>query len=143
MKMFVMLTLGGMLLTAQTATQNKGKAATTTTKQAAGITKPAEPLTVPKGAVQVSTYMWKYTDPQGKKWVYRQTAFGLQKAPEAPPEEQMPDYKAPVKVTDLGDSVQFERSNGFGTQRWTKKKAELSGEEKQMWDESKKVRAAQ
>jgi hypothetical protein len=33
-------------------------------------------------------------------------------------------------MTDLGDSVQFQRPTPFGPQKWTRKKSEMSEDEK-------------
>ena len=39
-----------------------------------------------------------------------------------------------TKVTEMGDSVRFERPSPFGVYRWTKKKTELTEDEKKLWD---------
>jgi len=88
--------------------------------------------TIPAGAVEVEPYLFRYQDASGKTWMYRQTPFGLSKWEEtstpAPPE---PAAKTePVVVTDLGDSVRFERNTPFGKGTWVRKKTELNDEEK-------------
>jgi hypothetical protein len=87
--------------------------------------------TIPAGAVEVEPYLFRYQDPSGKTWMYRQTPFGLSKWEEtstsAPAE---PAKSEPVVVTDLGDSFRFERSTPFGKGTWVRKKTELNDEEK-------------
>ena len=41
--------------------------------------KPNGPNTLPPGAVKVEEGLYKYTDAQGKKWIYRNTPFALMK----------------------------------------------------------------
>jgi hypothetical protein len=87
--------------------------------------------TLPPGAKQVEPGLYRYTDPQGKSWMYRSTPFGLAKW-EDKPVVATPAVEpvVPVSITDLGDSVQFERQTPFGPHKWTKKKADLNEEEK-------------
>lgn len=44
----------------------------------------------PEGAVQVSQWDWRYTDPQGKTWLYRKGPFGWSKT-EVRPEDKKDD----------------------------------------------------
>ena len=89
---------------------------------------------LPQGAEEVSPNLYRYTDPQGKKWMYRNTPFGYSKWEEKPGDQNgavAPSSSAtPVTMTDLGDSVQFQRVTPFGPQKWTRKKSELTDEEK-------------
>ncbi len=85
--------------------------------------------TLPDGAVEVDPYTHRYTDAQGKKWLYRQTPFGLVKMEDKPAPVAV-ENATPTKVTDLGESVKFERSTPFGVTKWTKKKADLTDDEK-------------
>jgi len=39
----------------------------------------------------------------------------------------------PVKITEEGDTLKFERQTPFGLQRWTRKKTELTDAEAAMW----------
>jgi len=86
---------------------------------------------LPEGAKLTAPHTYSYTDAQGKKWVYRQTPFGLSKysADDAGPAAE-PKDKNPAVATDLGDTVRFERKTPFGSNVWTKKKTELTSEEK-------------
>src|SRR4051812_42658113 len=43
-----------------------------------------KPLTVPPGAVEHETGRFYYTDPQGKKWIYTKTPFGVSRMEDKP-----------------------------------------------------------
>jgi hypothetical protein len=89
--------------------------------------------TVPEGAEEVGPNLFRLTDPQGKRWMYRKTPFGVSKWEEKPGEQE-PSAEFPsspgATITDLGDSVQFQRMTPFGPQKWTRKKSELTDSEK-------------
>ncbi len=86
---------------------------------------------IPEGAKEVQPYTYAYTDAAGTKWMYRQTPFGLTKWQESDiPKPALPEQPNPVSATDLGDRIRFERKTPFGQYVWTKKKTELSGDEK-------------
>jgi hypothetical protein len=87
---------------------------------------------LPTGAKEVEPGLYRYTDAQGKNWLYRNTPFGYARWEDKPAAETAPVVQpdVPVTITDLGDSVQFERQTPFGIQKWTKKKANLSEDEK-------------
>ena len=87
-------------------------------------------MTAGEKNAQASHY--SYTDAQGTKWNVRQTPFGVTKWKDSdvpPPPAPQPN---PVRVTDLGDSVRFERNHPFGTNVWTRKKSELTEDEKSL-----------
>jgi hypothetical protein len=118
--------------------------AATVFARAADDTKPAKPapapqrMTIPKDAVKEANGSWSYTDAQGKKWVYRESPFGVMRtaAPETGADAR-PNPKQPtaaIKVTDKGDTVQFERATPFGPTRWEKKKSDLTDDERKMFD---------
>lgn len=86
--------------------------------------------TVPAGAKEVGPNLYRYTDAQGKTWMYRKTPFGVGKWEDKPSEQPAASDGVPTKVTDLGDSYQFQRPTPFGTQKWTVKKSELNDFEK-------------
>lgn len=117
----------------------------------------AAQITVPKGATQVTPGTYRYTDAHGAKWIYRVTPFGVarlrdevkpageakatpfgtvstvaeQQADAARPEAPPP---APLKATDAGDSVRFERVTPFGVQKWQTLKTDLDTAEQAAWD---------
>jgi len=97
----------------------------------ADAAKGASGPTLPSGAKQVEPGLYRYTDAQGKTWMYRNTPFGLAKWEDKPvTAAPVVEPVVPVSTTDLGDSIQFERQTPFGQQKWTKKKTDLTEEEK-------------
>ena len=80
---------------------------------------------LPKQAVAISPGTYTYTDPQGKKWIYRQTPFGLAKFEdrERPASDQEGEQKRieQTRAFEDGDSVRFERPGPFGVDRWKQK----------------------
>jgi hypothetical protein len=96
----------------------------------------AKPLTIPPGAEQVEPYLYRYTDSDGKTWMYRQTPFGVARYDPNAVSSQPAPKTDPGKVTDLGDSYRFERKTPFGAASWVRKKTELNDEEKAMVDQS-------
>lgn len=144
-----LLTCSVAALTAQTNTAKK-----TTTP--APRTASAEP-TIPAGAVKAEDGSFKYTDKNGKKWIYRQTPFGVSKAEERPLEatatpfgkskepavarqtvEAKPGDIANTKAFDEGDTIRFERPTPFGTSVWRKKKSELDAADQKIIDDQQK-----
>jgi len=92
---------------------------------------------IPADAKEIEPNLFRYTDPQGKTWLYRRTPFGVGKwedkpATEAAVESTAPPANPPV-ITDLGDSLQFVRQTPFGPQKSVRKKTELTAEEKALW----------
>src|ERR1700742_200382 len=88
--------------------------------------KPAPPpqtLTIPAGAVEVGQSTWKYTDADGKKWIYRKSPFGVVRVEETaeidkPAVASAEERSKRWKVTEEGDKVTFENASPFGPQRW-------------------------
>jgi hypothetical protein len=95
---------------------------------------PTQAKTLPAGAKEIEPGLYRYTDANGKNWIYRETPFGLSRgeevaSPAASSSASSSDSR-PVVVTDLGDSYRFETKTPFGTSGWVRKKTELSAEEK-------------
>jgi len=97
-------------------------------------TAPKDPAlkNLPAAAEKIGENVWRYKDPQGKTWVYQRNPFGLSRTEEQEREER--PAVAPVRTTrvvaEKGEEISFERDTPFGKSRWTKKKAELSDEER-------------
>ena len=116
--------------------------AATVFAQAADDAKPAKPapspqrMTIPKDAIKNENGTYSYTDKQGKNWLYRDSAFGVIRTPGPEPgADKQPNPKpSATKVTDKGDTVQFERSSPFGVTKWEKKKSDLTDEERKLVD---------
>lgn len=93
----------------------------------------AEQPKIPAGAKEVEPFLFGFTDAQGKKWLYRQTPFGVVKWEDKPvTAAPIADNSNPVIITDLGDSVRFQWKTPFGDQSRVRKKSELNDEEKAM-----------
>lgn len=93
--------------------------------------KSADAPGLPAGATLVEPNLYRYTDAQGKTWMYRRTPFGFSKWEDKPELQQTPvqSVNSP-KVFDLGDSYRFEQRTPFGVSKWTRKKTELTDDEK-------------
>ena len=88
---------------------------------------------IPAGAKEVEPHVYSFTDEQGTKWNIRQTPFGVTKWRDSDiPAPAMAPQPANVTVTDLGDSYRFVRNHPLGQNVWTKKKSELSEDEKSL-----------
>jgi hypothetical protein len=93
-------------------------------------------LAVPHGAVEFAPGTFHYTDAQGKKWIYRQTPFGVARLEDAPDRKPVPagDLYPGAKATADGDTIHFERPGPFGVYRWEKNKSELDEMERAVWN---------
>jgi hypothetical protein len=104
---------------------------------------------LPKGAVEVEPNLYRYTDAAGKTWLAKRTPFGFSRWEDKPAPSQpvaqvpaaQPDKATPVKVTDLGDTVRFERPTPFGKNTWVRKKTELDDEEKAWLEAARQPKA--
>src|SRR5262245_59440063 len=112
-----------------------GTKKTTSTKKTTATA--TEPLKLPAGAVKVDDITYTYTDAKGKKWIYRQTPFGLARLEDKPAEPVANAAPPNITATDAGDSVKFERPGPFGVYRWEKKKTDLTDDEKSAWERSR------
>jgi len=98
-----------------------------TTKAAEKATSVPKPITIPEGAVVDLKGDYRYTDSQGRMWIYRKTPFGVTRL------EETPEYVASgggITAYDDGDKVRFERQGPWGVFKWEKKKSELDEGEK-------------
>jgi len=121
--------------TTQTATQPAPapNAKTPLPQKPKAASKAEAPVTtIPQGATQVEPNLYRFTDSNGKTWMYRQTPFGLSKwadTPAAAPQQPVAQNDQ-VAVVDLGDSVRFEKKTPFGATQWVRKKTDLTDDEK-------------
>jgi hypothetical protein len=107
--------------------------------------KAAQTLTIPEGAAQSPDGDYHFTDAQGKKWLYRNTPFGVSKREDTGAAtnattsaatsaetraKQVAASAAGMKATEDGDTVHFEKLGPFGVWKWDKKKSELDDTEK-------------
>jgi hypothetical protein len=97
------------------------------------VTDGSKPMPIPATAVLAADGDYHYTDPRGKKWIYRKTPFGVARMEDTP---QLASPKASaagiagIKATEDGDIVRFERQGPFGLWKWERKKSELDEGEK-------------
>ncbi len=92
---------------------------------------------IPAGATEIEPNLFRFTDSSGNTRNYRRTPFGVSKWQEDPSAAASKPVTAqaettPVVVTDLGDSYRFEKKTPFGGATWTRKKSQLTNEEKQL-----------
>lgn len=98
---------------------------------------------VPAAATQAGPDLYRYTDISGKTWLYSRTPFGISKREDKPATQSAIYDSQLVTVTDLGDSVRFERKVPFGITTWVSKKNELTdGEQAMLLREQLKNQAA-
>jgi len=131
MKLLLVVLMSAMALPA-TSLQAKKKPAPKTARKETDISKP---MAIPADAVQDASGDYRYTDPQGKKWIYRKTPFGVSRLEETPENANANAAgkaagAAGIKATEDGDMVRFERLGPFGVWKWEKKKSELDETEK-------------
>ena len=114
-------------------------------KKPAAATKKTAPaaqrLTLPDGAVKAGPGTWRYTDAQGKNWLFTDTPFGLARSEDKPASATGSAERAAggsqITATEDGDSVRFEMPTPFGTSRWQRKKTELNTFEQAAWERAK------
>jgi hypothetical protein len=136
MKLFLVVCISALALSA--AAPQAQKKSESATPKAVAKTEPkagdaSKPMTIPSDAVIGEDGDYHYTDPQGKKWVYRKTPFGvsrLEDSPERAAAKAAAASGAGIKATEDGDIVRFERLGPFGVWKWEKKKSELDETEK-------------
>jgi hypothetical protein len=103
---------------------------------------PEKPFTeIPASAVQIEPGAFRYTDAKGKKWILFETPFGIAKKEDTgePLRKKLQETRAMqgVKITEDGDNLKFEREGPFGMYKWSKKKTELTDQEKAAWEAQK------
>ena len=101
-------------------------------------------LVIPKDAVETSPGLYRWTDKDGKVWVYRRSPFGVSRWPAAS-DSTYNKQDAPedhVTAVEQGDSIRFERSTPLGTRTWVRKKTALTAEEKAIWEHQEKSGSA-
>jgi hypothetical protein len=129
MKIVLFTLIAGTLLLAQDKDTKQSKdASKAAPSKAASSADPAASV-IPKGATQVEPNLYRYTDAQGKTWLYRRLPFGVSKYEEKPEQPALAEQPALV-VRDLGDSVEFQRNTPFGISKWVTKKTDLTEEQK-------------
>ncbi len=118
------------------------------TKPAAPPAKKAAPapvaVTIPADAKKTDDNTYEKTDEKGRTWVYTQTPFGIRKFEKPAPTEKPADSAAATAAytaVEDGDSIKFERPSPFGKFAWSRKKTELTDEERAVWERQKQTTA--
>jgi hypothetical protein len=88
---------------------------------------------VPARATPLGPNSWRFTDPEGKTWVYYRTPFGISRSAEQKP-AAAGELPAGWKAVQAGDEIQFERPTPFGVTRWSRKKDQLTDVERRLWE---------
>ena len=135
MKLFFVVFASALALAAAPqAQEQKSDTAKSSAKAAAPkVTDGSKPMPIPADAVKDDDGDYHYTDPQGKKWIYRRTPFGVVRFEDGPERAAVKAAAANgafIKATEDGDVVHFERKGPFGLWKWDKKKSELDESEK-------------
>jgi hypothetical protein len=134
MKLLIVFSLSVCLLAAADAKAKKIYPA----KVAPSTAGPASNLQIPAGAVKTDDGSFHYADPQGKKWIYRKTPFGIARLEDNPADAAARTAEsakrfAEVKAAEDGDTIRFERPGPFGIYKWQRKKTELDEMEQTVW----------
>jgi hypothetical protein len=136
MKLFFVVYMSALALSAA-APQAQKKSAPAAPKAAAKaapkVGDASKPMPIPPDAVLGEDGDYHFTDPEGKKWIYRKTPFGvtrLEDSPERAAAKAVAPSGAGIKATEDGDIVRFERLGPFGVWKWEKKKSDLDDSEK-------------
>jgi hypothetical protein len=130
MKLVTVFCLAAAMLAAQDKTDSK----TNSKKEKAPNTSTGE-VKIPAGAVPTGDGSFKYTDEKGKKWIYRNTPFGVAKSedkPVQPVKTQAEDD--PTRAYEEGDYIRFEKPTPFGIAKWKKKKTDLDDNDRKIID---------
>jgi hypothetical protein len=131
MKVITLLITTGLVFVAAGQSTSTDSKKTETKK----VTRTPDSPTIPKDATLLPDGSFRYVDKDGKKWIYRNTPFGVSKAEERPAVAAVARIEDdPTKSKDEGDSVRFTRPTPFGDKVWTKRKSELDSYEKSIWE---------
>lgn len=122
-------------------------------------------VSVPKDATEIESGVYRHTDSVGKTYIFRKTPFGVVKSLEKTDKPEKRDETAKearpvsaktatttdtpfgqvkssssadrIKVSERGDSLEFERPSPFGSYKWKRKKDNLTASEREAWDLSR------
>ena len=137
MKLIFMMIAGALLLSATDPQTAKKTTAPPPARQ-------IKPVEIPKGAVETEPGTFRYTDADGKKWIYRKTPWGVARMEDKPadnaaaaPQQPAADATAGIKASEEGNVIHFERPGPFGTYKWQKKESELDESERAALERSR------
>ncbi len=92
---------------------------------------------IPADATPTEDGGFRYTDASGKKWLYRNTPFGVSKVEDKPVVQVTQGLDNSIRATEDGDNVRFEKTSPFGVTKWQKKKTALTSDEQAVLDRQK------
>jgi hypothetical protein len=132
--LIAILALSAVAVAAPADTKKKKAAVAPAPVAPKAVVNTIQPVVIPKDAIPNSNGTYSWTDKAGKKWIYAKTPFGISKSQDLGSEavNAAPQAMPAAKVTDLGDTVRFERPSPFGVMKWEKKKTDLTDEERAM-----------
>jgi hypothetical protein len=138
MKLILVVVVSALALSAAgSQSEQKPAPAPKAAPNAAASTPPAG---IPADAVKGTDGLYHYTDPQGRKWVYGKTPFGISRAEdtgERAAAKSAASIATGIKATEDGDKVRFERLGPFGVSKWEKKTTDLDEVEKAALENSR------
>jgi hypothetical protein len=114
-------------------------------KAAAAKSSTPKVVEIPKDAVARPGGGYTWTDKQGKSWIFTRTPFGVMKMAESSTGAESSPAEAPaakVKAIDAGDKVRFETTTPFGVMRSEKSKADLTDDERRLYESQNPPQAA-
>ena len=102
---------------------------------------PVKAMTIPPDAIATPNGSYSWTDKQGKRWLFVKTPFGIMKS-EAQPTPSDSTPMANIKAIDAGDKVRFETATPFGIVKREKSKADLTDDERKLYESQNPAQAA-
>ena len=99
---------------------------------------------MPGDVVEVRTDIFRRVDENGKAWIYRRMPFGIFKSAETENMRQiLADPPDKQNVRELPDgTLEFTKLTPFGVGRYTRRKEELTDEEKGFWEQAQRGKSA-
>ena len=141
MKKIALLLIAGLPLVCSAEEKKPAKPTTPAAKKPAPA---SAAITIPADAKKTGDNTYEKTDDKGRTWIYAQTPFGTTRLEKtAAVEKPAPAAAATAGYTAVedGDSIRFERPSPFGKFAWTRKKSELTDEERTVWERQKQAAA--
>jgi hypothetical protein len=142
-KVLTIALLAAFGLAAQAPAKTTQKAHAAKTRAKAAAAKPATPkaIQIPKDAVARPDGTYAWTDKAGKSWIFVRTPFGVIRsaAQSSPASASIADAKA----IDAGDKVRFETRTPFGVITHEKSKADLTDDERKLYESQNPAPAKQ
>lgn len=102
----------------------------------------AQPIVIPKDAVETADGQYTWTDPQGKSWIFVRTPFGVMKSANSA-QAVAANTPSGVKTFDEGDKVRFETQTPFGVVKHEKNKKDLTDDERSLFNRQNPSNAKQ